>query len=218
MRALFARSWGLRILVITALAVTSLGDARLLAGQRRAAARQHARLDTRLNEEVAAGRATAQRVIIRVRSGQRDAIRRSLEAHGDQVLAEHASVNALTAVVHGDDLASLASSDGVVSVSTDAIVRAHLLGGLLGGVVGVVGGLVGAVVGTLGGLVGVVLDPATNTEGPAVPPRVLRETLGVGSTWTGRGVNVAVIDSGLEMSADFQGRVLGFYDFTNGKS
>ena len=50
-----------------------------------------------------------------------------------------------------------------------------------------------------------------------LPPVVLRQTLGVNnSNWTGRGVGVAVIDSGLEMSSEFSGRVTAFYDFTTG--
>ena len=36
------------------------------------------------------------------------------------------------------------------------------------------------------------------------------------NTWTGRGIGVAVIDSGLEMTSDFSGRVTAFYDFTTG--
>ena len=55
-------------------------------------------------------------------------------------------------------------------------------------------------------VVGIVLPNGADTQGPAVPPAVLRETLGVNnSTWTGRGVGVAVIDSGLEMSSEFHG-------------
>jgi subtilisin family serine protease len=223
MTAPFTRNWVLRIIVVVALAVTSLGDVRLFARESHSG-QKHTRLDMRLREALDAGRTEPQRVIIRVRDGERSALRRTLEAHGDHVLAEHASLEALTAVVHGDDLAELASRDGVLSVSTDAVVRAHggLLGGLLGGVVGVVDTVVDTVVdvavGTLGGVVGIVLDPAENTEGPAVPPQVLRETLGLSSTWTGRGVTVAVIDSGLEMSYDFQDRVKAFYDFTGGRT
>ena len=55
------------------------------------------------------------------------------------------------------------------------------------------------------------------TRRPRGAPAVFRQTLGVDSTsWTGKGVGVAVIDSGLEMSAEFQNRVKAFYDFTNG--
>jgi serine protease AprX len=67
------------------------------------------------------------------------------------------------------------------------------------------------------GIGGVHIDP-DDTTGPEVPPRVLRDTLGLNSTWAGRGVVVAVIDSGLEMSPEFEGRVLKFYDFTGGRT
>ena len=98
-------------------------------------------------------------------------------------------------------------------MSSDAIVRPHgLLGGLLGGVLKLV-------VDVVGGLVNVLLPNGADTSGPAVAPAVLRQTLGVDNTsWTGNGVGVAVIDSGLEMSAEFQNRVKAFYDFTNGRS
>ena len=43
---------------------------------------------------------------------------------------------------------------------------------------------------------------------------VLRETLGLTSTSpTGKGIGVAIIDSGIVPSADFDGRLVGFYDF-----
>ena len=132
-------------------------------------------------------------------------MRGSLVAHGDQIVGEHESLDALTAVVHRDDLATLADSDVVLSVSSDAIVQPHgLLGGLLGGLLNIVGAVLQ-------------LPNGADTSGPVVAPAVLRQTLGVDSTsWTGRGVGVAVIDSGLEMSAEFQNRVTAFYDFTNG--
>ena len=58
---------------------------------------------------------------------------RHLTAHGDRILAEHDSFDALTAVVHGEDLGALVDNDLVLSVSTDAIVRADgLLDGPLG--------------------------------------------------------------------------------------
>jgi serine protease AprX len=220
MTSFFLRAKWLRAGAAVGLLLATLGDARPLA-QERASVAGLERLDTRLRELVAARDGEAQRVIIRVRRGARAAMRQQLEQHGDSVLAEHASVEALTAVVHGDDLARLAVSDGVESVSTDAVIRARLLGGLLGGLLGTVGGVVGGLVGTVGGLlggVGLILDPAKNTEGPPVPPAVLRQTLGTGSTWTGRGVGVAVIDSGLEMSSDFENRVMAFYDMTAGKT
>ncbi|MGH9348606.1 MAG: S8 family peptidase [Vicinamibacterales bacterium] len=163
-------------------------------------------LDERLRREVETGNGASQRVIIRARARARAALRKQLVAHGDRIVAEHASIDALTAVVHGADLAALSGQDGILSVSTDAVVRPN---GLLGGLLGIVGGLV-RVVGS------VLLPSGADTSGVAVPPAVLRSTLGVSSTWSGRGVGVAVIDSGLEMSSEFQGRVRGFYDFTQG--
>jgi serine protease AprX len=175
------------------------------AGQR--VVQHRARLDTRLRAVLDETAPKPQRVIIRVRPGSRLTLRESLRAHGDQILAEHHSLDALTAVVHGEDLGELADKDFVLSVSSDAIVRPH---GLLGGLLGLVGGVVDAF-GT------VLLSSGGDTSGPTVQPAVLRQTLGVDNyTWTGRGVGVAVIDSGLEMTSDFSGRVTAFYDFTKG--
>ena len=169
-----------------------------------------ASLDQQLRREVEAGNRGSHRVIIRTRASARTALRRDLVAHGDRIVADHAEIDALTAVVHGDDLETLAARDGVISVSSDAIVRPN---GLLGGLLGVVGGLLKVV----GGVLGAVLLPGgADTSGVAVPPAVLRATLGISSTSGGRGVGVAVIDSGLEMSSEFQGRVRAFYDFTRG--
>jgi serine protease AprX len=171
---------------------------------------RRSRLDRQLRAELDADSGGEKRVIIRARADKRASLRLALAAHGDRIIAEHAEIDALTAVVHADDLDALAEQDGVISVSSDAIVRPHgLLGGLLGLVTGVVGGLLD-VVGS------VLLPNGADTSGPAVPPAVLRATLGLGSTWTGDGVGVAVIDSGLEMSYEFQGRVRAFYDFTRG--
>src|SRR5690349_5840050 len=87
--------------------------------------RARLRLDTNLRGAVAAGSTASQRVIIRVKPGARAALRTALVAHGDQILAEHESPDAITASVHGGDLESLAGQDAVLSVSTDAVVRPH---------------------------------------------------------------------------------------------
>ena len=47
---------------------------------------------------------------------------------------------------------------------------------------------------------------------------MLRQTLGLAGQLTGKDVGVAVIDSGLEMSAEFKGRIAAFYDFTSGQA
>src|SRR5688572_17816110 len=84
---------------------------------------QHrARLDVKLRAVLDESAPEPQRVIIRVRSGTRGALRNSLQAHGDLILTEHSSPDTLTAVVHGKDLGELAAKDFVLSVSTDAIV------------------------------------------------------------------------------------------------
>jgi hypothetical protein len=187
MNGVLCRSVAIAIAIVVAM--TTIGEVHGQgAGGRQPRARH--KLDYSLRAAVDAGE-QAHRVIIRVRPGQRSALQRSLEAHGDEVLADHESIDALTARGHTSDLDDLAERDGVISVSTDAVVHAKLLGGLLGGVLKLVGG----VVNTLGSLVGAVLLPnGADTEGPAIAPEVLRETLGVGSTWTGRGVGVAIID------------------------
>lgn len=200
---------------LLALAFLAAGDPGVAAEQRRAA-RLEERLDSRLREVLAAGTDDAQRVIIRVRPGQRNAVRRMLAAHEDQVLAEHGSIDAITAVVHGKDLSQLAAHDNILSVSADAIVRPHLLGGLTNVLGGLVGGVTDIVTGLLGNVVSILHSPE-NTSGPAVLPRVLRTMLDLDNSWTGRGVGVAVIDSGLESSSEFQGRITAFYDFTNGQ-
>jgi serine protease AprX len=175
------------------------------------APRRAERLDAKLRAVVDDGAAAPQRVIIRVRPGSRHAVRESLAAHGDAVLAEHESIDGLSAVVHGNDLAELAGNDDILSVSADAIVRPH---GLLGGVLG---GVVNLVVDVVVSLVNVVLPNGADTEGPIAFPTVLRQTLGVDNgSWTGRGVGVAIVDSGLEMSSEFSNRVTAAYDFRNG--
>src|SRR5438067_828176 len=176
------------------------------------AARKHLRLDTSLRAAIESGAHDAQRVIIRVRPDARAAVRRSLAAHGDAVLAEHESIDAITAVVGADELEALASDDAVVGISQDAVVRPH-------GLLGLDGGVVGGVVNVVGNVVGILLPNGADTSGPVVAPAVLRQTLGVDSTsWAGRGVGVAVIDSGLEMSSEFSNRITASYDFRNGAS
>src|ERR1044072_5591440 len=97
------------------------------------------RLDTNLRALVDGAAPERQRVIIRVRPGNRPELERSLTATGDQIVAEHDASDTLTAFVHGADLGELADKDFVLSVSTDAIVRPH---GLLDGLLGLVGGVV----------------------------------------------------------------------------
>jgi serine protease AprX len=172
-------------------------------------ARRIARLDTTLQALVARGEQRPQRVIIRVRPGSRAALGRTLRGHGDRLVSEHQSIEAITAVVHGADLAALADDDSILSISADAVVRPT----------GLIGGLLGLTTTVLTTVTDVILPGGADTSGPAVPPIVLRQTLGIDrSSWTGSGVGVAVIDSGLEMSPEFRGRVTAFYDMTGGRT
>jgi serine protease AprX len=57
-----------------------------------------------------------------------------------------------------------------------------------------------------------VTTPVPNTDGDA-----LRATLGTtGSAYSGRGIGVAVIDSGISQLPEFNKRIKAFYDFTRG--
>src|SRR6185436_17958813 len=142
-------------MIVTVLAVA---DATVGAAGSRASQRSAQRLDARLRAVLDDSTPDPQRVIIRVRPGSRLALRNSLTAHGDQILGEHESIDAVTAVVHGADLAALAANDAILSVSSDAIVRPHsLLGGVLGGVVGGVVGVVNTLLKVVDGLLSVVV-------------------------------------------------------------
>jgi serine protease AprX len=161
------------------------------------------------------------RVLIRVEKANRGAVRKQLESLGAPD-AEEFEGDVLSVSVPATAVEGLAHNPHVLSISTDALVSPHgLLGGLVGTATGIVGGLVETTVkvvtNTLKTVVNVI-DPSLDEGGEPVPPAVLRATLGLQDAWSGKGVTVAVIDSGLEMSEEFQGRVKAFYDFTNGKA
>jgi subtilisin family serine protease len=198
----------LRITIVIALAsiTSSVGAA---AGSTRP--RSRARVDLAVAQLLSrAPRGEQTRVIVRVRDGAQDRLRNALRAHGDRISAEHSSLRAFSIVLHDHDLSVLAEDSGVLSISADARVRSSgLLGGLAGGLLNTVGGLLG--------VVGQVLNPDLSPS-PATPlrPKALRDTLGVDGTWTGSGVGVAVIDSGVEASTEFGSRLTASYDFTSG--
>jgi subtilisin family serine protease len=198
----------LRITIVIALAsiTSSVGAA---AGSTRP--RSRARVDLAVAQLLSrAPRGEQTRAIVRVRDGAQDRLRNALRAHGDRISAEHSSLRAFSIVLHDHDLSVLAEDSGVLSISADARVRSSgLLGGLAGGLLNTVGGLLG--------VVGQVLNPDLSPSA-ATPlrPKALRDTLGVDGTWTGSGVGVAVIDSGVEASTEFGSRLTASYDFTSG--
>jgi len=204
----------------TALALLVVADHRTHAQGLRVA--QHLKkLDGLLRLDVDQQAGGARRVLIRTTAADKEALRQLLASQGNAILPDLDGDNTLNVVVPAESLEALAKSGKVLGISADAVVRPHgLLDGLVGGLLGTVTKTVTGTVGLLVNTVGNVLDPALDdpTKGEPVPPAVLRATLGLQESWTGKGVTVAVIDSGLEMSSEFQGRVKAFYDFTGGKT
>ena len=131
-------------------------------------------------------------VIIQTESGRRAAVKKALQAHGDAVQAEFPSISALAVALHGEDLAALESDPSVLSISIDAEVRA---------------------IGTPRNR----RNAATaKTKGPQ-PVDLLRETLGLSVVpFDGDGINVAVVDSGIDSTRDLASNIAGFWDFTRG--
>ena len=78
------------------------------------------KLDESLRETVARGCTGPQSVIIRTQAGYRGGLRNSLTEHGDTVTGEFASLDAVAAEIHCDDLAALASFSAIKSVSRNA--------------------------------------------------------------------------------------------------
>jgi serine protease AprX len=143
------------------------------------------KLDLALRQKVAHGKRSPERVIITVRSGMRPLLREALGKHGDQLIAEHPSIEALTAVVHGEDLEALANDPAVVAVSYDAPVTVSGRGKRE------------------------IPDRALKYYG------TLRAQLGLtGSDRKGEGIGVAVIDSGIDPNEDLSSNIRAFYDFT----
>src|SRR5688572_26238898 len=62
-----------------------------------------AKLDESLRESVERGCVGTQPVIIRTKPGHRQALRDSLESHGDVIKGEFPSLDAIAAVVHCED-------------------------------------------------------------------------------------------------------------------
>src|SRR5687768_172079 len=79
--------------------------------------RKHSRLfDADLRRAADEESPQPQRVIIRVRPGSRSEVQRALSEHGDRILAEHESLDAISALVHGEDLAELSEHSSILSV------------------------------------------------------------------------------------------------------
>jgi len=144
-------------------------------------------------------------VIIRTKAGCRAALRRALVAHGDVIEAEHPTFDALTAYAHGEDLEALANDPCVVTVSSDAELSSSGASGR----------------GAAGTKSRKAERRGRKHEQPdgELPPESsgLRAVLGLGpDDAIGQGITVAILDSGLEMSEDFEEGRVEFWDYTRG--
>jgi serine protease AprX len=138
--------------------------------------------------EVSSGR--PRRVIVRVKPGAKNVVKSKIKRRGGDVYGEHTLVPALSARLGPEAIVALASDPDVESLSLDAPVRAFA-----------------SKKSSSAG------SPGFSDSGSAT----IAEVLGLGQWFSGASITVAVIDSGLQDSADFSGRILDFYDFTSGR-
>ena len=193
------------------------------------------KVDKALRRELTRANPQRVRVIVRTKRGRRAALREQLRGRGDAVSREHASIESLTAEVQADSIEELAQDPSIESVSIDAIVRVE----------GQQAGrgrnrqsrrtprrtapTAGQPIGTAAGTAedgrdwddDVDLHARVRGEQPRISQQMkdLRKTLGVsGKGWktSGKGVGVAVIDTGVAQSLDLTGRISAFHDFTQG--
>jgi serine protease AprX len=150
----------------------------------------------KLDKVLRAAGDTAQPVIVRYReNADRKAVKHRIERRKGRVVEEHRLIRAMSAVVSAADIADLAADPDVLSVSLDADVTASA-------------------------------SHNKNRSSSSSTPdysndyttvSTLRQALGLQDWFTGSGMTVAVIDSGIENSSDFSGRIVGMYDFTPGR-
>ncbi|MDE3153552.1 MAG: S8 family peptidase, partial [Acidobacteriota bacterium] len=144
-----------------------------------------------LNQDQTPG--AAKRIIIRVKPGEEWTVYQSLLKQGDTVTHYFPRMHAFGVIVQNNgDLSKLDQDADVTTASTDAVVKANAP------------------------------PRAAPVPPPVLPANTLREQVGVqaytpDSGLIGRGIGVALIDSGLAPSADVDpSRVTAFYDFTQG--
>ena len=154
------------------------------------------KIDRAVQDALRRGAAT-QAVIITVKPGYRDTLRRALRQHGDVIKSEHPLIDGLAVQLHSGDIVELANQPWVEAIAADAIV---------------------STTGTRSSL------PSALNNQSAMTVNLLRQTLGLPSVSTSAtptptgatGITVAVIDSGIAPLLDFEGRLTAFYDFTRG--
>ena len=145
-----------------------------------AAANGSGKLDKVLRE---AG-ANVQRVIVRYREdAKRDDVKRRIEQHRGRVVSEHRLIPAMSAMICAADIADLAADSGILSVSMDVEVRAS------------------ASARPKNRSTSSTALANDNDYGTA---STLKQALGLQDWFTGSGMTVAIIDSGIQDSIDFK--------------
>lgn len=127
------------------------------------------------------------RVLIKYRPGTSANVRKRLRDRGIKLTGEQRGGATLTATLGADDLRRWASDPDIVGISADAVITSHGAG------------------------------PSPWNNLLPSDSQNLRRTLGLpASAPGGRGVGVAVIDSGIAPMADISSQITAFYDFTAG--
>jgi serine protease AprX len=163
---------------------------------------RHGKVD-RLLQEASSG--SPRPVIIQVRPEARERIGKRLPHRGRGPVF-HRFISAASAQLDAREIAELASDPDILSISTDVDVTSSASGSKSGG---------RATVSNTTTPTGSVSSTSFSTE--VWPISVVQKSLGLEKWFTGSGLTVAVIDSGLESSIDFSNRIVGFYDFVGGK-
>jgi hypothetical protein len=96
-----------------------------------AAGQGHSKFDDSLRESIASGCTGTKSVIIRTKPGARETLRKSLAAQGRQVKGEFPALDAITVDVSCADLNALARFPETLSISDNAKIHGHQLGGLI---------------------------------------------------------------------------------------
>jgi serine protease AprX len=149
------------------------------------------KVDKLLQEASSSG--SPRRVIIRTRPEGTDRVKKRLP-HRRSGPAEHKLISALSADMDAKEIAALANDPDVLSVSSDADVTGTA-----------------ATSSAAQAAASVNLNQTGTMSG-------LKKLLGIQDWFNGSSVTVAVIDSGIQNSIDFDGRIVGSYDFTVGNS
>ncbi len=165
------------------------------------------KLDRVLNKVVQTDRDSGKRheVIVRARPGYGSWLRAQLLEVGVRIRSEHPSIDAMALALTAAEINTLCGGGAVEHCSSNPVVTAT------------------AALPTRGG-------PATPGKpeagsksadpekkvGPPAKVNTLLGNIGLGASHTGgTGVTVALIDSGIEPSRAFQGRIKAFYDYTD---